>query len=125
MDKRYTGESIEEEEKGVEVNIGNCVTTRIQRVVLDFPIVFFPFRLFAGELIHPTLIFTFDSSLRTTRIRRVVLYFPIVFIANIHSLKEVRMEEKNQQDRFLGVDREWGDDPEGPSLFVPLSGGWT
>jgi hypothetical protein len=23
------------------------------------------------------------------------------------------MEEKNQQDRFLGVDREWGDDPEG------------
>ena len=22
------------------------------------------------------------------------------------------MEEKNQQDRFLGVDREWGDDPE-------------
>jgi hypothetical protein len=34
-------------------------------------------------------------------------------IANIHSLKEVRMEEKNQQERFLGVDREWGDDPEG------------
>ena len=34
-------------------------------------------------------------------------------IANIHSLKEVRMEEKNQQDRFRGVDREWGDDPEG------------
>jgi hypothetical protein len=26
MDKRDTGESIEEEEKGVEVNIGNCVT---------------------------------------------------------------------------------------------------
>jgi hypothetical protein len=25
-DKRDTGESIEEEEKGVEVNIGNCVT---------------------------------------------------------------------------------------------------
>jgi hypothetical protein len=23
------------------------------------------------------------------------------------------MEEKNQQERFLGVDREWGDDPEG------------
>jgi hypothetical protein len=23
------------------------------------------------------------------------------------------VEEKNQQDRFLGVDREWGDDPEG------------
>jgi hypothetical protein len=23
------------------------------------------------------------------------------------------MEEKNQQDRFRGVDREWGDDPEG------------
>jgi hypothetical protein len=23
------------------------------------------------------------------------------------------MKEKNQQDRFLGVDREWGDDPEG------------
>jgi hypothetical protein len=26
-------------------------TTRIQRVVLDFPIVFLPFRLFTGELI--------------------------------------------------------------------------
>jgi hypothetical protein len=39
-------------------------TTRIQRVVLDFPIVFFPFRLFAGELIPPILTFTFDPSLR-------------------------------------------------------------
>jgi hypothetical protein len=46
-------------------------TTRIQRVVLDFPIVFFPFRLFAGELIPPTLTFTFDPSLQTSRIRRV------------------------------------------------------
>jgi hypothetical protein len=95
-----------------------------------------------------------------------VLYFPIVFlplrllfklqrgnsrdlsqplIAKIHSLKEAKMEEKNQQDRLLGGDRELGDDPEGrvkfegasqeyefssedtveASQFIPLSGGWT
>jgi hypothetical protein len=45
-DKRDTGESIEEEEKGVEVNIGNCVTEEEEDgTVLDFPIVFFPLRL--------------------------------------------------------------------------------
>ena len=42
-------------------------------------------------------------------------------IANIHSLKEVKMKEKNQQDRLLGVDRELSDDPEGRVKFEGAS----
>jgi len=42
-------------------------------------------------------------------------------IANIHSLKEVKMKEKNKQDRLLGVDRELRDDPEGRVKFEGAS----
>jgi hypothetical protein len=56
-------------------------------------------------------------------------------IANIHGLKEVKeggevdMEvtwnmEKNQQDRFLGVNRELGDPPEGRVKFEGASQGY-
>jgi hypothetical protein len=39
-------------------------TTIIQRVVLDFPIVFLPFRLLTWELIPPTRTFRFDPRYR-------------------------------------------------------------
>ena len=51
-------------------------------------------------------------------------------IANIHSLKEVKeggkvdIEEKNQQDRLLGVNRELGDHPEGRVKFEGASQGY-
>jgi hypothetical protein len=51
-------------------------------------------------------------------------------IANIHGLKEVKeggevgMEEKNQQDRLLGVNRELGDPPEGRVKFEGASQGY-
>ena len=51
-------------------------------------------------------------------------------IANIHGLKEVKeggevdMEEKNQQDRLLGVNRELGDPPEERVKFEGASQGY-
>jgi hypothetical protein len=57
-------------------------------------------------------------------------------IANIHGLKEVKeggevdievtwnMEEKNQQDRLLGVNRELGNPPEGRVKFEGESQGY-
>ena len=51
-------------------------------------------------------------------------------IANKHGLKEVKeggevdMEEKNQQDRLLGVNRELGDPPEGRVKFEGASQGY-